>query len=70
MAPAETEMLPPFHIRNLQSPLEVVHVSAPGYEETLKSDSRAALKYDDDDGDVITVCPFNDGKTRDSLMLS
>lgn len=57
MASAEDSILPPFHIRNLRSPLDLVHVSPIKYGETLLSDSRAALRYNDDDGDVITVCP-------------
>ena len=70
MASAEDKMLPPFHIKNLRSPLDIVRVSAPRYEETLSSDPSAALRYDDDDGDVITVFSCFDGTFRDLLTVS
>ena len=49
-------MLPPFHIRNIQSPLDAVRITAPAYGDTLSGNPKAALTYDDDDGDSITVC--------------
>ena len=54
-------MLPPFHIRNLWSPLKesqetLVRINAPYYDDTISHNPAAALKYyDEDDGDLITV---------------
>ena len=54
-------MLPPFHIRNITSPLDTVRISAPAYDDTLSNNPKAALTYDDDDGDLITVCTHKKG---------
>lgn len=59
-------MLPPFRVANLRglpdykSTLhgKVIRLSAPTYDATLSENPQASLKYDDDDGEVVTVSPY------------
>ena len=61
--------LPPFHIGNIQSPQDVVRITAPEYDDTLSSNPQAALQYGDDDGDLVTVWP-NDEDPFDCMLTT
>ena len=53
-SPADKE-LRPFYIRNIESAQDPVSINAFIYDATLSSNRHAALRYDDEDGDVVTV---------------
>ena len=55
-------MLPSFRITNLQSKASdyddekhVVQLTGPTYDFTVSSNPRATLKYNDEEGDLVTV---------------
>lgn len=59
-------MLRPFRVENLHGPEgverdqedKVVRLTAPTYDATISSNPRASLKYDDEEGDEVTVSIF------------
>ena len=58
------DMLPPFQIRNLRSPIQpntlsprndLIRVTGQGYDQTISNHPAATLKYQDEEQDIITI---------------
>ena len=59
------KMLPPFRISNLNDGStnanaggleKIVRITAPRYDAAVSTTPEASLRYNDEDGDVVTVC--------------